>query len=149
MEIILKQDVAGVGYKNDLVTVKNGYARNYLIPKGMAVVATPSRKKELEETKKQQAYKEEKVRKEAETIAAALEGAELKIGVKASSTGKIFGSVNNIMVANAIQDQKNMEIDRKTIEINEEHIKEVGKYKATIKLHKDIKIEVNLDVVAE
>ena len=149
MEIILKQDVQGLGYKNDLVTVKNGYARNYLIPKGMAVVATPSGKKELAEMKKQQAYKQEKIKKEAETIAAALEGAELKIGVKASSTGKIFGSVNNIMVAKAIQDQKNIEIDRKTIDINEEHIKEVGKYKAVIKLHKDVSVEVNLDVVAE
>ena len=149
MEIILKQDVAGIGYKNDLLNVKNGYARNYLIPKGLAVVATPSRKKELEETKKQQAYKEEKIRNEAQTIATALEGAELKIGVKASSTGKIFGSVNNIMIAKAIQEQKNLEIDRKTIDINEEHIKEVGKYKATIKLHKDVAVEVNLDVVAE
>ncbi|NOX86365.1 MAG: 50S ribosomal protein L9 [Chlorobi bacterium] len=149
MEIILKQDVTGVGYKNDLVTVKNGYARNYLIPKGMAIVATPSRKKELEETKKQQAYKEEKIRKEAETIAAALKGTELKIGVKASSTGKIFGSVNNIMIAKAIQDQKNIEIDRKTVNINEEHIKEVGKYKATINLFKDVSVEVDLDVVAE
>ncbi len=149
MEVILKQDVAGVGYKNDLKTVKNGYARNYLIPKGMAIAATPSLKKQLEETKKQQAYKEEKIRKEAKTIAAALEGTELKIGVKASSTGKIFGSVNNIMVAKAIQDQKKIEVDRKAIDIKEEHIKEVGKYKATINLHKDVSVEIDLDVVAE
>ncbi len=149
MEIILKQDVAGVGYKNDLATVKNGYARNYLIPKGLAVVATPSGKKELAEMKKQQAYKEEKIKKEAETIAAALEGTELKIGVKASSTGKIFGSVNSIMIAKAIQEQKNLEIDRKTIDINEEHIKEVGKYKAVIKLHKEVAVDIDLDVVAE
>ena len=99
--------------------------------------------------KKQQAFKEEKVRKEAETVAKALEGTALKIGVKAGSTGKIFGSVNNIVVANAIQEQKNLEIDRKTVILNEDHIKEVGKYKAKVKLHKDVEVEIDLDVVAE
>ncbi len=149
MEIILKQDIAGLGYKNDLITVKNGYARNYLIPKGMAVLATESNKKALAEMKKQQSYKEEKIRKEAETIAEALKGTELTIGVKASSTGKIFGSVNNIMIANAIKEQKNLEIDRKKIVVNDEHIKETGKYKAVVKLHKDIQVEIDLDVKAE
>jgi len=149
MEVILKKDIAGLGYRNDLVIVKDGYARNYLIPKKMAAIATPSEKKSLAEMKKQQAYKEEKVINEAETIADALKGAELKIGVKASSTGKIFGSVNNIMVANAILSQKKIEIDRKTVDINEEHIKEVGKYKATIHLHKNVAIDIDLDVVAE
>ncbi len=149
MEIILKQEITGLGYKNDLVTVKDGYARNYLIPKGMAILATPSNKKMLAETKKQQAYKEEKIRKEAESMAAVLEGLELKVGVKAGTSGKIFGSVNTIMVANAIKEAKKVDIDRKKIQIDEEHIKEVGKYTAKVKLHKDIVVEIALDVVAE
>ncbi len=149
MEIILKRDVTGLGYKSDLITVKNGYGRNFLIPKGMAVIATESNKKALAEMKKQQAYKEEKIRKEADTIAEALKGTELTIGVKASTTGKIFGSVNNIMIANAIKEQKKMDIDRKKILLQEEPIKEVGKYKAVVKLHKDILVELDLDVKAE
>ncbi len=149
MEIILKQDVTGIGYKNDLLKVKDGYARNYLIPKGMAIVATDSKKKELAELKKQQAFKEDRIKNEATIIAQALEGAEFTIGVKAGTSGKIFGSVNNIMVANAIKEQKNLEIDRKTVELIEDHIKEVGKYKAKIKLHKEVVVEVDLDVVAE
>ncbi len=149
MEIILKQDISGLGYKNDLVTVKDGYARNFLIPKGMAVLATEPAKKVLAEVKKQQAYKEEKIRKEAEELAKVLEGAQLTIGVKASSKGKIFGSVNNIMIADAIKAQKNVEVDRKKIEINGDAIKEVGSYKATLKLHKDIAVELALDVKAE
>ncbi len=149
MDIILKQDITGLGYKNDLVTVKDGYARNYLIPKGMAAIATSSARKVLAEVKKQQAYKEEKIRKEAEEIVKVLEGAQLTIGVKASTKGKIFGSVNNIMIADAIKGQKNLEVDRKKIEISGEAIKEVGAYKATVKLHKDIVVEVTLDVKAE
>ena len=149
MEIILTQDIAGVGYKNDLLKVKNGYGRNYLIPKGLAIIATKSSKKELAELKKQQSFKQEKIKNEAAAIAQALEGIELTIGVKAGSTGKIFGSVNNIMIANAIQEQKNMEIDRKTIELKDDHIKEVGKYKAKIRLHKEVIIEIDLDVIAE
>ncbi len=149
MEIILKQDVTGLGYKNDLLTVKDGYARNYLIPKGMAVIATQSDKKQLEELKKQQSFKEEKIKNEAETVAKALEGLELKVGVKAGTTGKIFGSVNNIVVANAIQEQKNIEIDRKSVILDDDHIKEVGKYKAKIRLHKEVEVDIDLDVVAE
>jgi len=149
MEIILKQDIARLGYKNDLITVKDGYARNYLIPKGMAIIATESNKKQLAETKKQQAYKEEKIRNEAEAVVKQLEGTTLTIGVKASTTGKIFGSVNNIMIADAIKEQKNVEIDRKKIEVNGDAIKEVGQYKAVVKLHKDINVEVALDVKAE
>jgi large subunit ribosomal protein L9 len=149
MEIILKKDITNLGYKNDLVNVKDGYARNYLIPKGMAIIATESSKKELTELKKQQSFKEEKIINEAETIAKALEGAEFTIGVKAGTSGKIFGSVNNIMVANAILEQKKLEIDRKTVILNEDHIKEIGKYKAKIKLHKSVEVEIDLDVVAE
>ena len=149
MEIILKQEITGVGYKNDLVTVKDGYARNFLIPNGMAIIATPSNKKMLAETKKQQAYKEEKIKKEADSMAQVLEGLELKVGVKAGTSGKIFGSVNTIMIANAILETKKVEIDRKIIMIDEEPIKEVGKYTAKVKLHKDIVVEIALDVVAE
>jgi len=149
MEIILKKDITNLGYKNDLIKVKDGYARNYLIPKGMAVIATDSSKKELAELKKQQAFKEDKIRNEAETIAKALEGTELTIGVKAGTSGKIFGSVNNIMVANAILEQKKMEIDRKAVILKEDHIKEIGKYKARVKLHKEVEVEIDLDVIAE
>ncbi len=149
MEIILKKDITNLGYKNDLIKVKDGYARNYLIPKGMAIIATESSKKELAELKKQQAFKEDKIRNEAETIAKALEGTELTIGVKAGTSGKIFGSVNNIMIANAILEQKKMEIDRKTVILKEDHIKEIGKYKATVKLHKEVEVEIDLDVIAE
>lgn len=149
MEIILKQDITGLGYKNDLLTVKDGYGRNYLIPKGLAMVATESNKKQLAELKKQQAFKEEKIKKEADAIAQALEGAALKIAVKASTTGKIFGSVNNIIIATAIKEQKNLEIDRKKINLDGDSIKEVGQYKAVVKLHKDVEVEVELDVVAE
>ncbi len=149
MDIILQQDITGLGYVNDLVNVKNGYARNYLIPKGMAILADASAKKQLAETKKQQAYKEEKIKKEAEAMAKNLEGITLTIGVKASTTGKIFGSVNNIIVANALQDQKDLEIERKKIEVAGDSIKEVGQYKAKIKLHRDFSVEIDLDVKAE
>lgn len=149
MEIILKKDVTGVGYKNDLLTVKDGFGRNYLIPQGLAIIATDSDKKQLTELKKQQAFKEEKIKNEAEAIVKVLEGTELKIAVKAGTSGKVFGSVNNVMVASAILEQKQMEIDRKKIILDESHIKEVGKYKAIVKLHKEVSVEIDLDVVAE
>ena len=149
MEIILKREITGLGYKNDLVNVKDGYARNYLIPKGAAMVATPSNKKMLAETKKQQAYKEERIRKEAEAMATVLKDLTLRVGVKAGTSGKIFGSVNTIMIANAIMAEKKVEIDRKKILIDEEHIKEVGTYTAKIKLHKDVVVDITLDVIAE
>lgn len=149
MEIILKKDVTGVGYKNDLLTVKDGFGRNYLIPQGLAIVATTSDKKQLAELKKQQAFKEEKIKNEALAIVKVLEGAELRIAVKAGTSGKVFGSVNNVMIATAILEQKKMVIDRKKIILDESHIKEVGKYKAVIKLHKEVSVEIDLDVVAE
>jgi len=149
MEIILKQDISNLGYKNDLVNVKDGYARNFLIPKGMASIATPSSKKALAEMNKQQAFRLEKIKNEAETIAKVLENTELKIAVKASENGKIFGSVTNVMIANAIQEQKNLEVDRKTISFKEDVIKEVGTYQASVKLHKDVVVEVTLNVEAE
>ena len=149
MEIILKQDVPSLGYKDDIVTVKHGYARNYLIPKGMAIVANETNRKVLSEVKKQRSFKEEKIRKEAETLAKALESVVLKIGAKAGTSGKIFGSVNTIQIAQALKDQFSYEIDRKMIEIDDDSIKDLGNYKANIRLHKDVKVEIGFEVVPE
>jgi large subunit ribosomal protein L9 len=149
MQVILKEDIKNLGYKDDLVDVKNGYARNYLIPKGLAVQASVSAKKVRQENIKQKAYKEEKMRSEAETLAKALETITVKINAKASSTGKIFGSVNTIQISNAIKEQFNYDIDRKKIEIDGEAIKEVGNYRAKVNLFKDINVDIKLDVIAE
>ena len=149
MEVILKQDIQGLGYKDDLVSVKNGYGRNYLIPQGMAVLATPASRKILAENKKQKAFKEEKVKNEALTLAKALEKIELKIGAKAGTSGKIFGSVNAIQISQAIKDQFSFDIDRKAIEVDGDSIKEVGKYTAKIKLHKEVSVDIGFEVVAE
>lgn len=148
MEIILKEDIPNLGYKDDIVTVKDGYARNYLIPKGYAVQATPSVKKAHMEIMKQRAQKEEKIRKDAEAAAEKLQNTKLTILAKTSSTGKIFGSVNNIQIAEALE-KEGIKVDRKNIIINAEHIKEVGTYTATVRIYKDIKAEVTFDVVAE
>lgn len=149
MEIILVQDVQNLGYADDLVKVKDGYARNFLIPQGLAVMATPSRKKMLAETLKQRAFKIEKIRKEAEFLAGKIEGLNLKILTKASEKGTIFGSVNTIAIANALKDQHGIEIERKKIILKEDHIKELGNYTAQVQLHKDFKVTINLEVVAE
>ncbi len=149
MEVILKKDIPGLGDADELITVKNGYARNYLIPKGYAILATESMRKVLAENIKQKAYKEEKVRKEAETLAKAVENITVKIGAKAASTGKIFGSVNAMQIADAIKDQFNYNIDRKKIVIDGDSIKEVGTYSATVKLHRDINVAINFEVFAE
>jgi large subunit ribosomal protein L9 len=149
MDIILKKDVTNLGYANDIVTVKSGYARNYLIPNGFAIVANERNKKVLEENLKQKAFKEEKIRTEASDRAKLLDGLELKIGAKAASSGKIFGSVNDIQLADAIKEQHNFDVDRKTIKINADAVKEVGTYNATITLYKDIKAEISFEVIAE
>lgn len=148
MEIILLQDVPNLGSKNDVVTVRNGYARNYLIPKGMAITATKSAKKVIAENIKQQAHKEAKIKAEAEQLAKKLEGVKLTIGAKTSSTGKIFGSVNNIQIAEALA-EKGFEIDRKSIILSEDQVKEVGTYKAEIKLHREVKVSIEFEVVSE
>ena len=149
MEIILKQDVANLGHKDDIVTVKNGYATNYLIPQGFAVMATPSAKKVHAENMKQRAHKETKIREEATALATKLEGLTVKVGAKTSSTGKIFGSVNNIQIAEALAVQ-GYDIDRKNISIvGEDNVKEVGTYDATIKLHREIKANIKFEVVSE
>ena len=149
MEIILKKDIPNLGYKNDMVEVKDGYARNYLIPQGLAIFATEANKKMHEEIKRQKAFKEEKIKKEAEVLAKALEGIKIKIGAKAATSGKIFGSVNAMQIADAIKEQYKYEIDRKTIEVDGEAIKELGNYKANIKLHKEINVEIEFEVFAE
>jgi len=148
MEIILKQDVHNLGSKDDVVVVKNGYARNFLIPKGFAMMATPSAKKVLAENIKQRAHKEAKIKAEAEKLAAKMTGLKLIIGAKTSSTGKIFGSVNTIQIAEALQ-TNGFEIDRKNIRLQEEQIKEVGTYKAKVKLHKDVHVDIDFEVISE
>ena len=147
MEIILKEDIVNLGYKNDIVNVKSGYGRNYLIPTGKAIIASPSAKKMLAEELKQRAHKLEKIKKDAEAMAAKLEGVALTIGAKTSSTGTIFGSVTNIQVADALA-KAGFEVDRKIIYIKES-VKEVGNYKATLKLHKEVSVEVPFEVVSE
>lgn len=149
MEIILKQDVANLGYKDDIVNVKNGYANNYLLPQGMAVIATPSNKKMHEENMRQRARKEEKIRNDAEVTKAALDGKTVIIKTKVGETGQLFGSVNNIQVAEALKEQHNYELDRKQIVVDGSKIKEVGTYTAMVNIHKDIKAQLTLEVVAE
>jgi large subunit ribosomal protein L9 len=148
MEVILRQDVSNLGLKDDVVVVKDGYARNFLIPKGFAMMATVSAKKVLAENIKQRAHKEAKIKSEAEKIAAKMTGLKLIIGAKTSSTGKIFGSVNTIQIAEALHGQ-GFEIDRKNIRIQDDQIKEVGTYKAQVKLHKEVHVEIVFDVVSE
>lgn len=149
MDIILKQDVANLGYKNDIVTVKPGYGRNFLIPQGLAILATERNRKILAEEMRQQAHKEQKIKDEALEKAKALEGLKLQIPAKAAATGKIFGSVNNIMIANAIKEATGIEVDRKNIVLNEDTVKEVGEYKAKLRLHKEVAVDIDFNVYAE
>lgn len=148
MEIILLQDVHKVGLKDDLVHVKDGYGRNYLIPRGYAIAATPSARKMHAENLKQRAHKEEKIKAEAQELASKMADLKIIVGAKTSSSGKIFGSVNTIQIAEALKEQ-GFEIDRKSISLPEDQIKEVGKYKAVIKLHREVKVEVDFEIVAE
>jgi large subunit ribosomal protein L9 len=150
MEIILKQDVPNLGLKDDTVNVKNGYATNYLIPQGLAILATAPAKKIHAENIRQRAHKEEKFRSEATQIVNKLEALEvIRIGAKTSSTGKIFGSVNNIQIAEALT-AKGFDIDRKSISIvGEDNVKEVGTYEADIKIYKNIHAKIKFEVVSE
>ena len=148
MEIILNQDVKGLGYKYDIVKVRPGYARNFLIPKGIAVLATESNKKVQAENLKQRAFKEDKLRKEATANVEKLANVTIKIGAKAGESGKIFGSVTNIQVAEALK-ASGFDIERKNIEINGESIKSLGNYSAKVRLFKEITANVNFEVVAE
>jgi large subunit ribosomal protein L9 len=146
MEIILKEDVVNLGYKNDIVTVKSGYGRNYLIPTGKAVIASPAAKKMLAEELKQRAHKLEKIKKDAEAVAESLKEVSLTITTKVSATGTIFGSVSNIQIAEELA-KLGHNIDRKIIFVK--GVKEVGSYTATVKLHKEVSVEIPFEVVAE
>lgn len=146
MEVILKEDVINLGYKDDIVNVKRGYGRNYLIPTGKAIVATESARKVLAENLRQRAHKLAQIKAAAEEMAAKLNGLTLTIAVKTSATGTIFGSVNNIQVAEELA-KLGHEIDRKIIVVKDT-IKEVGEYTATIRLHKEVSADVTLNVVA-
>lgn len=148
MEIILKQDIPNLGHKDDIVRVKDGYARNYLIPKGMAISATGSARKVHEENLKQRAHKEEKLRDEAQVVAEKLAKVSLTIGAKTSTKGKIFGSVNTIQISESLK-EKGFDVDRRNITIKDDLIKEVGKYTATIRLHREVSVEVPFEIVAE
>jgi len=146
MDIILKEDVVNLGYKDDIVTVKDGYGRNFLIPQGKAVIASAAAKKVLAENQKQRAHKLAKIKQDAQGLAAQLEGLTLVIGAKTSSTGTIFGSVSNIQIAENLAKQ-GFEIDRKIILIDP--VKEVGNYTAKVRLHKDVTVEIPFEVVSE
>jgi len=148
MEVILTQDLKNLGYKDEVVKVKPGYGRNYLIPKGMAIMADAANKKMLAETNKQRAYKEEKIKKEASTMAEALKDVTVTVGAKAGENGKIFGSVTTIQLADALKKQ-GYNVDRRQITFDDDHIKTLGNYTANLNLHRDVKIKVNFEVVAE
>ena len=147
MELILIEDVAGLGYKNDIVSVKKGYGRNYLIPQGKAVIASESARKVLAENLKQRAHKLAKIKADAEELATKLAPVALTIATKVSATGTIFGAVGNIQIAEALA-KLGFEIDRKTIVVKDT-VKEVGSYTATVKLHKEVSVEIPFEVVAE
>ena len=146
MKIILKEDVHGLGYKDDVVEVKDGYGRNVLIPTGKAIIATPSALKVLAENLRQRAHKIAKIKADAEAAAAALQGVELTIGAKASENGTIFGSVNAIQLAEALE-KLDHNVDRKLIEVS--NVKELGKHTATVRFHKEVVVELPFEVVAE
>ena len=147
MKLILKEYVSGLGYKDDVVEVKAGYGRNYLIPTGKAVIASESALKVLAENQRQRAHKLAKIKADAEALAEQLKDVKLTIGAKTSATGTIFGSVNAIQIAEALE-KLGHNIDRKLIEIKNP-VKEVGEYTATVKLHKDVTVDIPFEVVAE
>jgi large subunit ribosomal protein L9 len=148
MQVILIQDVNNLGGTNELITVKNGYGRNYLIPQKFAVEASPSNVKMMEERKKQQAKKEAKLLAELNSVIAVLNNGALKIGAKTGTSGKIFGSVTTVQIARAIKEQKGYEIDRRRISILDE-VKELGTYKAKIDFGNGNEIEVEMEIVSE
>jgi large subunit ribosomal protein L9 len=148
MEIILLQDVNKLGQKDDIVNVKDGYGRNFLIPRGFAVQASSSEKKMHTENLRQRAHKEEKIKIAAQGIAEKMAGLKIVVGAKTSTSGKIFGSVNTIQIAESLK-EKGFDIDRKNITLPEDQIKEVGNYKAIIKLHRDVRVEVEFEIKGE
>ncbi len=148
MNVILKQDMPNLGHKDDIITVKDGYARNYLIPKGYAINATAQNKKIHEEILRQRAHKEAELKEAALKLAEELKKVSLSIGAKTSTKGKIFGSVNTIQIAEALT-EKGFEVERKNISIKDDLIKEVGSYSATVRLHREVHVDIPFEIVSE
>jgi len=148
MDVILKKNVDNLGYANEMVTVKNGYGRNFLIPQGYAILATASAKKAHAEIMKQKSHKDSKVLAEAEELGKKLEATGVKIITKVGEKGKIFGSVNTVQLSEALK-AEGVEIDRKSLKIKDEPIREIGEYEATANLHKDVKSTFKFEVVGE
>ncbi|MEZ5009723.1 MAG: 50S ribosomal protein L9 [Chitinophagales bacterium] len=148
MEVLLLKNVENLGDKNEVVTVKNGYGRNYLIPQGMAIIANKSLKKHAQEIAIQQSAKAKKLLEDMTAIAASLQEKVLKVGAKAGASGKLFGSVNNIQLAEAMKKQFDLDIDRRKIKIAGD-IKELGTYKASVVLHKELTTEIDFEVIEE
>ena len=148
MELILKQDVEGLGFKDDIVTVKNGYGRNYLIPNGNAVLATSSAKKVLAENLKQRAFKEQKIVDGANKVADAIKALEIKIASKVGTGDKLFGSVNNIDVSEALS-KEGQDIDKKFITVIGGNVKRLGKYNAVVRLHREVTIDLPFEVIPQ
>mgnify|MGYP001829040786 FL=1 len=148
MNVILKQDMPNLGHKDDIVTVKNGYARNYLIPKGYAINATAQNKKVHEEILRQRAHKEEQLKEAAMQLAEELKKVSLTIGAKTSTKGKIFGSVTTIQISEALT-EKGFDVERKNISIKDDLIKEIGSYSATVKLHREVLVDIPFEIISE
>ena len=148
MNVILKQDMPNLGHKDDIVSVKDGYARNYLIPKGYAINATAQNKKVHEEILRQRAHKEAELKEAALKQAEELKEVSLTIGAKTSTKGKIFGSVNTIQIAEALI-EKGFDVERKNISIKDDLIKEIGSYTANVKLHREVMVEIPFEIIAE
>lgn len=148
MEVILTNDVVKLGDKNDLVKVKPGYGRNYLIPQGLAIVANDSNKRAWEDMKRQDARREDKLMKELQSVVTKLQAATVKVGAKAGTNEKLFGTVTSLQLADAIKKQLNIPIDRKKIQMPEE-VKTLGAFVAVVDLHKDVKVDLNFEVFAE
>ncbi len=148
MEVILLENLDNLGDKNDVVTVKNGYGRNYLIPKGLAIIASKSTKKHAEEVKKQQSAKDAKLKENMLAIAENLQSKILKVGAKAGATGKLFGSVTNIQLAESLKKQFDIDLDRRKIKLDDE-IKSLGTYKATVVLHKEVTAVIDFEVIED
>lgn len=145
MDVLLKKKVESLGDENEIVSVKNGYGRNYLIPNGIAILATESIKKIHAENQKQRAHKEVKIKEEAEKIAKSIKSATIKVAAKVGEKGKIFGSITNIQLADALKDA-GFDVDRKNINILEKNIKTIGKYNAEVKIHKEITVSIEFEV---
>lgn len=149
MEIILLEDVTNLGYKDDIVNVKNGYANNYLLPQGKAIIATASNRKVHAENMRQRARKEENLRKDAETLKAAVNEKTIRLVAKVGENGHLFGSITSDQIAEALKEQHNYDVDRKKIVVDGAKLKEVGTHTAQINIYKEIKAQINIEVVAE